>query len=343
MTMRILTKPSTACCTLAIYIFFLLGEPKRTTCTRLAEIFSLSHDSVNRFLEREDYTPYDLWEAVNSQIVLEGGTVNVDDTVLDKPYSNPLRTDLIDYFWSGKHKKSVKGINLITLYYTDINQVSVPINFRVVDKSSGKTKNEYFREMLKEVLTWGLKPSWVTGDIWYSGKNNLKCVRHHMLGFMFAIKGNRLVSIEKGKYVQVQNVSIPESGLSLHLKDFGNIKVFRTIFKDEYRYYIMYAPNIEKLNQLTYKDFKHIHDNHWQIETYHRAIKQVCNIEHFQVRKTRAIKNHIFCSIRAFVQLEFMRVQGTITNWYEVQKNLFLEVIREFVQKSILSSNGGLI
>ncbi|EXE73942.1 hypothetical protein J583_3165 [Acinetobacter baumannii 83444] len=27
--------------------------------------------------------------------------------------------DLVSYFWSGKHHRSVKGINLITLYATD--------------------------------------------------------------------------------------------------------------------------------------------------------------------------------------------------------------------------------
>ena len=38
--------------------------------------------------------------------------------MLDKPYSDPEKTNLIGYFWSGKHKKAVKGLNLITLYYT---------------------------------------------------------------------------------------------------------------------------------------------------------------------------------------------------------------------------------
>jgi hypothetical protein len=41
----------------------------------------ISHDSVNRFLHREAYTPLDLFEEVN----LKGGTLSVDDTVLDKP------------------------------------------------------------------------------------------------------------------------------------------------------------------------------------------------------------------------------------------------------------------
>lgn len=93
----------------------------------------------------------------------------MDDSVIDKPYSEPNKTELIDYFWSGKHKRSVKGINFVTLYYTDINQVCVPVNASIVLKSSGQTKNDYFRDMLAEVLVWGLQPLLLTGDSWYSG------------------------------------------------------------------------------------------------------------------------------------------------------------------------------
>ena len=88
---------------------------------------------------RENYTPQDLFDEVKDELVLEGGIVSVDDSVLDKPYSNPDKSQLIDYFWSGKHKKSVKGINLITWYYTDVIGVSYPINFRLYDKRDGKT------------------------------------------------------------------------------------------------------------------------------------------------------------------------------------------------------------
>ncbi len=55
----------------------------------------------------------------------------------------------VGYFWSGKHKRSVKGINL---YYTDTKGQHLPINFRVYDKSEGETKNDYFRDILEEVL-----------------------------------------------------------------------------------------------------------------------------------------------------------------------------------------------
>lgn len=98
---------------------------------------------MNRFLLCENYTPRDLFEEVKEQLILVGGTKSGDDSVLDKPYSDLQKTDLVGYFWSGKHKRTVKGINLITLYYTDIAGTSYPVNFRIYDKGEGKTKNDY--------------------------------------------------------------------------------------------------------------------------------------------------------------------------------------------------------
>lgn len=74
--MRVLTKPSRAKCNLNLYTLFLLAEPKYVSCQRLSQILEqLSHDSVNRFLVRERYTPRDLFECVKTRIQLHGGTV----------------------------------------------------------------------------------------------------------------------------------------------------------------------------------------------------------------------------------------------------------------------------
>jgi hypothetical protein len=63
----------------------------------------------------------------------------------------------------------------------------------------------------------------------------------------------------------------------------------------------------------------------------HIAIKQLCGIERFMVRTTEAIKTHFFSAIRAFTQLELMRAEELIENWYEVQRNLSLQVARDFI------------
>lgn len=74
---------------------------------------------------------------------------------------------------------------------------------------------------------------------------------------------------------------------------------------------------------------------HWGRECYHRALKQLSGLKKFLVRKSPAILNHFFCSIRSFVQLELMRKNWLIDNWYEPQRNLALDIIREFILEKI--------
>jgi hypothetical protein len=77
------------------------------------------------------------------------------------------------------------------------------------------------------------------------------------------------------------------------------------------------------LRQINRQQFRTIHDTHWQIESFHRVIKQVCNVERFQVRTESGIRTHLFCALQAFSQLQTMRVEGLIDNLYQVSRQLF--------------------
>ncbi len=101
------------------------------------------------------------------------------------------------------------------------------------DKEERKTKNDYFREMITEVLAWGLTPLMVTGDAWYSALENLKFLKNRELGLLMGIAKNRKVSLDGTKYTQVKNLEIPGPGLIVYLKSFGHVKVFRRTFKNE--------------------------------------------------------------------------------------------------------------
>jgi len=296
---------------------------------------AISHDSVNRFLQREAYPPVDLFNESKLGLELKGGTLSVDDSVLDKPYSHHM--DLVGYFWSGKHHGVVKGINLITLYYTDVRGQHRPVNYRIYDKAEGKTKNDYFQEMLAEVLAWGLEPAFVTGDSWYSSLKNLKTVRHHALGVLFALDSNRLVSVDKGLWVQVQHLEIPEAGLEVWRRGLGQGKLFRTRLQDPLRPYAVHLPDGGQLAAVDRAAFRRWHDQHWQIEQYHRAIKQVCHVEHFQVRGQVPIRNHIFSALCGYVQLQRMRAMELISNCYRLQRDLFNNVVASFIRSIIPS------
>ena len=112
--------------------------------------------------------------------------------------------------------------------------------------------------------------------------------------------------------------------------------MFRKDFKKGgSKHYIFYHPDEEIIEAITRSEFLTIHNTHWGIESYHRAIKQVCGVGRFQVRNNEAIRTHIFCSLRAFIYLEIYRSKQIITNWYEVQKNLFTSVIREYILENL--------
>jgi hypothetical protein len=212
---------------------------------RLAEVAGgeFAHDAANRFLNREDFSGKDLFEEARGLMEVEGGTLSVDDTVLDKPYSQEGKTELVGYFWSGKHGCAVKGVCLVTLLYTDLKGLRLPVNFRIVDKAEGKTKNELFREMVGEVLAWGLRPALVSADSWYSGLENLKFLRHQGLGFLIGLEKNRIVSEREHEYVPVEDLELPDRGKVVHLRKFGFVSVFRTLDKNhEVRHYAQYDP-----------------------------------------------------------------------------------------------------
>ena len=45
-----------------------------------------------------------------------------------------------------------------------------------------------------------------------------------------------------------------------------------------------------------------------------------------------------FCSLQAFVRLELMRSENIISNWYELQRNLFTLVVREYIVDNLTNT-----
>lgn len=218
---------------------------------------------------------------------------------------------LIARHYSGKHHKLsihaqyVQGICLVSLFYTDVKGVRVPVNYRIYLQGEDKTKNDLFRKMLNEVLEWGLSPKLVTGDSWYASVDNLKWIRRKQMDAMFAVEKDRQVSTQRGVYLQVQHAQLGEEGLWTHLKGFDFVTLFRKEEQGKSRHYIYYiiehsrstaekGQQEERLMKASNTEFEKAHREHWHIELFHRSVKQLCNAEHFLVRRTCAVKTHIF-------------------------------------------------
>ena len=143
------------------YINFIIATPRDVTATEAERVQPESrnapaHDAFTRLLQRLEPDPEMLWEEAKTQIDLRSGILVLDDSTLEKPYSE--FNALVYRHWSGKQKEVVSGINLITLLWTD-GVRCVPIDYRIFDKDTdGKTKNDHFAEMLLEAFERGFNP-----------------------------------------------------------------------------------------------------------------------------------------------------------------------------------------
>jgi hypothetical protein len=85
---------------------------------------------------------------------------------------------------------------------------------------------------------------------------------------------------------------------------------------------------------------RHVQRQHWGTECYHRALKQLCQAERFFVRWKHAIRNHVFCALRAFLQWELKRSRGLIASWYEFQRHLADQAMTNFIQQAVTHPHG---
>lgn len=127
-------------------------------------------------------------------------------------------------------------------------------------------------------------------------------------------------------------MAITEQGLYTHLKEFDFVKVFQTVDKDQDgRYYVYFHPDQEQQSLISWQEFEQVHQQHWQIEVFHRTCKQVCNIEKFFVRTAAAIKTHLFGAFRAFIKLTALVKGHFLDFFYSLHRQLFLQAQREFI------------
>lgn len=310
------------------YINFIIATPRVVTATEAAACqpdhsSAPKHDAFTRLLQRLEPDAQTLWKEAETQVELLAGILVLDDSTLEKPYSK--FNSLVYRHWSGKQKEVVNGINLITLLWTDGDR-AVPCDYRIFDKDRDrKSKNDHFSEMLLEAHQRGFEPRMVCFDSWYSSAENLKLVRGLGWHFLTRLKGNRLVNPDKLGLQAITEIALDETGRLVWLKGFGLVKVFRLIGTDgDAQHWVTNKIEMSDLERVKYAG------ESWQIEQYHRGIKQFCLIERAQARRPRPVRNHIGLCLRAFLRIE-SHCYHTGTSWFEAKTSIIRAAVTAYL------------
>ena len=282
-----------------------------------------AHDAFTRLRHRLEPDPAALWAEAAPLVRRDRGILVLDDSTPDKP--DARRIGLVTRHWSGKHRRVVQGINLLTLLWTD-GDALLPADDRRSDRATdGLTKHDHFRVLLVTAQQRDFRPACVVFDRWYASRDNLKAVRNAGWRWLTRLKGNRLVTPDGMSKRPLAACAIAETGTRVHLQGYGVIQVFRLVAPDG-------DTEHWATSDLALGEVRRVQDAEWAwgIEEYHRGLKQHCGVERAQVRAARAPRVHIGCAIRACLRLEWHR-QTTGVSWWEAKTSLVREAVRAYL------------
>ncbi len=303
-----------------MYCTFLKVTSQRYSALSLSEVSptELSHDSISRWLESAHCQPKDIWEKARNHVLGTHGVIIADDTILNKSRSEKI--ELVRWQYSGTEHDIIRGIGMLNLLWVDETNQVCPMDVRIYEpKEDGKTKNDHFRELLKLAKGREVKPEAVITDSWYSSLDNLKYIRDLGWNWVMGLRKNRSVNRKQ----KLEDLTIPDEGLTIHLRGYGWITVFRFEAKSGRTDYMgtnIQNPTRQQIQSLVRK--------RWEIEVFHRELKQTCGLEHCQSRNGRAQRNHIVLSVLSWIKSADVRRNNNFT-FYQQQWDTIKQAIAQ--------------
>ncbi len=335
---------------LDIYTDYLISSFGLTTGTGLSRLLdgAISHDRIQRFLSSPTKSGVDLWKVVKPyvrQIQGNDGVLIVDDSISEKPHTD--ENDIICWHYDHSSGQTIKGINFITALY-HAQGVSLPVNYHLVaktevytDKKSGKdkrrstlTKNEIYQQLLQQTVHNQIPFRYVLNDVWYASADNMMFVKHDLKrDFIMPLKTNRKVASsgadkKQGQYVRVETLILePDTVMTLYLEgvDFPLQLVKQVFTNGDGSIGILYLVTSDL--DLTHDEITTIYGKRWNVEPYHKSLKQNASLAKSPTQTFTTQSNHLFASLCAYIKLEMLKIT-TQTNHFALKSKLYVRALR---------------
>ena len=333
-----------------LYSDYLISAFGQTTATGLASLLNgeISHDRVQRSLAGEEQTSADLWRIAKPhirQIESEEGVAIVDDSIAEKPYTD--ENDIVCWHYDHSRQRTVKGINFVTCLYHN-QGVSLPVGFELVRKTerytdpktgkekrrADKTKNEMYRDLLQQAVKNQIPFKYALNDIWFASAENMNFVKLTLKKeFVMPLKGNRKVarSVEakqQGRYQRVDTLSLePMQPVTVYLEGvaFALLLIKQVFTNEDGSIGIQYLVTSD--TTLDGNGMTAIYQKRWNVEPYHKSLKQNASLEKSPTQTVVTQTNHFFAALCGYIKLELLK-GDTKLNHFALKSKLYLRAIQ---------------
>ena len=334
---------------LDLYSDYLLYSNAQTTATGLSELLNeeISHDKITRFLSTELFDEKTLWKRTKKIVRVfeeKNACLIFDDTIIEKPYMD--ENEIICWHYDSKKSRAVKGINLISAFYScgKAEQIiRLPIGYRIISKTeeyideksgekkrkSPETKNEMMQAMINRHIQNQVQFKYILADSWYSSAENMRFINKRKKVFIFELKDNRMIALgvrerNIGAFERVDQAAIPEGEpVRVWIKDLEfSVMLFKQIFKNKDG---TQGERFLVSNDCTLTDeqFKTLYKKRWGVEEYHKSLKQNASIGSSPAHTERTQSNHVFSAIYGYVKLEKLKL-STKLNHFALKTKIYM-------------------
>jgi DDE superfamily endonuclease len=335
---------------LDLYSDYLISAFGQTTATGLSSLLNgeISHDQVQRSLASEVQTSSDLWQTVKPhvrKIESADGVAIVDDSIAEKPYTD--ENDIICWHYDHSQQRTVKGINFVTCLYHN-QGVSLPVGFELVRKTkrytdpkdgkekrrSDKTKNEMYRDLLQQAVKNQIPFKYALNDIWFASAENMNFVKVTLeKEFVMPLKANRKVTLsvdakQAGRYQRVDTLELePMHPVTVHLEgvEFALLLIKQVFTNEDGSTSIQYLVTSD--TTLDGNGIATIYQKRWNVEPYHKSLKQNASLEKSPTQTVTTQTNHFFAALCGYIKLELLK-GDTQLNHFALKAKLYLHAVQ---------------
>jgi len=327
-----------------LYTDYLISSSSYTTATGMASLLSINHDKITRALSRGVYDSKFLWQQAKPYVQeltqsKETIILSFDDSIQEKQYTD--ESELNTWHFDHVFGRSVKGVNFLTAL-VEVGDMRIPCGVEfikkdlwVTDKKTGKqkrksskTKNELFREMLKECDS-KIHFDYVLADSWFSSVENMICCKTALKNdFIIALKSNRKVALslkdkQNETYINTKELEPGQQTVEVWFEkmDFP-LLLTKQVFKNENGTVgELYLASSDL--SLSYDQITTIYKKRWAVEEYHKSIKSNTGFAKSPTKKIKTQTNHFVLSIIAYIKLEWLK-QRTGKNHFAMKTQIYL-------------------
>ncbi len=335
---------------LDLYSDYLSSSFGQTTATGLAKLLGgdISHDQVTRFLASQVRTSADLWRVAKPyvrRVQRDDGVMMVDDSIAEKPYTD--ENDSICWHYDHSHNRVITGLNFLTAL--DHSQgVSLPVGFALlaqteqyIDKKDGKAKrrspirqHEHYRTLREQAVKHQIPFHDVLNAVWYASAENMRFIKQTLAKeFLMPIKTNRKVALsladkQQGRSGRVDTLALESNvAYTVYLEgvEFPLLLVKQVFVNEDGSTGIQYLVTSD--TTLSYDEITTLYQQRWNVEPYHKSLKQNASLEKSPTQTVATQTNHFFAALCAFIKLEMLK-STTKLNHFALKTKLYVNALQ---------------